>query len=1264
MNNNNPFSNLFKSNNNNGGLFGIKTNEGNSLFGNQSQGTTQTTSLFSGPFGLNSGQTLFGTKPLEKKEEIKTNTLFDNNPFNNKNKPLFGFGNNDKSKENEKSEEKSGIFFGSSSNNFNFSSTFSIQNNDNNNNKDNNQKTLFGFNNNNTNIFEDPKNKDKTTENSNSISQPSFGFKIQADNNTTTNTGALFSTQKQENNNGSKKLDGLFSTSNNDTNNNNIKFGNLGASNSDNNKTPLFGSSSVDNNNDKTETTSNFKNLFNQTKNQTNINTRFLFGNPKPNNDNKDDNLGLFNKDNNKKDSLFGEPKIKKDEESKLNFSNNLFKNDNNKSTVMFTPISNKEEENQTKNLGLNNNGTYNPFQPVNETKKTSSDTNMNSNSNNFGNIFNINNNNKEEEKLKPKNNNDSNTLFNNLGDSNNKPLNNLFSPNNQQNVKEIQTNSSIFNNNNNENSLFMGLDKNENEINNISDDNDKNMDLEEEIKEETSSTKSDNINKLWISDNEEIIDDDTDINKKIDYKKIEEKSKNIPNNINDLNLLIIPELSEYYFNKSNPDNYNFNSNSNIKDKSSIEISNKIIEILNEKIEMFNDDEEKKNELINITTIYTYFDAFILHRNDIIYLMKLRDELFYKYLMPIETIIDLDKKNNEKYKTYQDNIESIINNLKHIYFYLTMLDISKANQKMMELNRVYKEILRKKSLGNQTLVFNDLFLNIEKIIKIYNDIYDLKDNFNSKQIISSFNMNLIFQDVKETIFSLQKEILNKHSTNENIKKLFLECQRICGMFAGDMKCIINEYNINNIHLIILGNIFYRFHLNDFIRGLQKCLDTYKKDYDKDNDLVNKIIIRIIKNCDSNQIEIVQELKGNYPFLLRYHMIEILSQNEFLYHIENQERYLKQETFLFYQMLRDSKIPFKYYLNYFLFCPNFEIFIVDSINNVNNLPEDPSEDMRDEGYRRALDYALIYITYKFNNYDNIEELIDEINEIKSEINKKIKYVYSNDILYKINKLCLNKFIEQNLYKYSICCYIDNYNLDKKDYNKLLINQQRNELCAQNNLNFDYPKQFDKVIINFYLKTKNLLNMNTFREIYDNNDKQIYEEYKEYQDLLNIILEKKENLEIDNNALFIINYIEYLLDVIKYNLNKIERNGNNNINIVACTKKFFDNCFPLPKCPSFIWYHILMLIKNVIDDNITLFNNDTFLNDSDNNICEQLFIWEKKLINNLIKIENMKNNKINFDDAQKMYENAVTFMNDITQGLYFNQNIFSISINNNN
>ena len=53
MDNNNPFSNLFKSNNNNGGLFGIKTNEGNSLFGNQGQGTTQSTSLFSGGFDLN-----------------------------------------------------------------------------------------------------------------------------------------------------------------------------------------------------------------------------------------------------------------------------------------------------------------------------------------------------------------------------------------------------------------------------------------------------------------------------------------------------------------------------------------------------------------------------------------------------------------------------------------------------------------------------------------------------------------------------------------------------------------------------------------------------------------------------------------------------------------------------------------------------------------------------------------------------------------------------------------------------------------------------------------------------------------------------------------------------------------------------------------------------------------------------------------------------------------------------------------------------------
>ena len=223
------------------------------------------------------------------------------------------------------------------------------------------------------------------------------------------------------------------------------------------------------------------------------------------------------------------------------------------------------------------------------------------------------------------------------------------------------------------------------------------------------------------------------------------------------------------------------------------------------------------------------------------------------------------------------------------------------------------------------------------------------------------------------------------------------------MFAGEIKFIINEFNINNIHLIILANIFYRFYLNDFIRGIQNCLNLYKNEYNKDNNLVNKFIIKIINNCDSNQIEIVQELKGQYPFLLRYHMIEILSQNNFLYHIENQEKYLRNEAYLLFQMFKDSKIPFKYYFNYFLFYPYYEIFALESGNDINKLPEDPNNDMKEKGYRKALDYALIYICYRFNNYDNIEELINEIDEIKKEIYEKIKNNYSNNIKYKINKL---------------------------------------------------------------------------------------------------------------------------------------------------------------------------------------------------------------------------------------------------------------------
>ena len=155
-----------------------------------------------------------------------------------------------------------------------------------------------------------------------------------------------------------------------------------------------------------------------------------------------------------------------------------------------------------------------------------------------------------------------------------------------------------------------------------------------------------------------------------------------------------------------------------------------------------------------------------------------------------------------------------------------------------------------------------------------------------------------------------------------------------------------------------------------------------------------------------------------------------------------------------------------------------------------------------------------------------------------------------------------------------------------------------------------------------------------------------------------MNKKNSCPIDNNVQFMINYIEFVLDVFNYNLNKIEKKDQNNVNIVDSTKRLFYNCFPLPKCPAFIWYHILMIIKNVIDENIYLFINDTFW-DYDDNTCEQLFVWDKKLIYDLIKIEKMRGNKISFDEAEKMYENAVTFINDVIQGVYFNQNIFSIS-----
>ena len=712
----------------------------------------------------------------------------------------------------------------------------------------------------------------------------------------------------------------LFATNNNGSKTNNSLFPNSGLFNSNpgrqessssqfnlfnnnpNSNNPFAQNSSNDNNKKESE---GKPSLFGAPGNNA-----FFFGVNNSNPTNPPNNFSLLDTKDKKEEptssGLFSNNnKDNKDEEKEKEKSSNLFENKqgglfdmfsgntnntNDKNKLFInnneeTPFTNKKKEEEKKDEPvINNNLDFNPFVKSNVPEKEVQ---------------------KKNEKKKFDFGGSSSSLFNNI--SNNNINNNeiIF------NKKEIIVESNEINNN----------------IPNIQEENDE-MEIDEDIKQDSASTNSDIINNLWISDNKEIIDDDTDMNKKIDYKELEEKSKNKENNINDINLLILPELSEYYFNKSKAisDYYTF-SDSNIRDKFSIEISRKIIEILSNLIKGKNLDENKEAELINITTIYIYFDAFILHRNDVIYLMKLRDELLYKYYITNETLINFDKKNNLINKNEYSNINSIIILLKKIYFHLTMLDVNKAYQQIGSLNREYENIIRNKILGDKTMKFKDIFMNVEKIIKIYNSIYTLKENFNSKQIISSFNMLSLFKEVVEIINEMQYEL---DKMNENAKKIFIECQKIIGILTGNIDFLINDYNKNNIHLVIMANIFYRFYQNNFIKGIVDCIKNKKLDINIEKDLINKMILKIIQNCDQNQIEIVQELKGAYPFLLRYHMIEILSQNAFLFQVENQEKYLKKEAFLLFENFRDLKIPFKYHLNYISFYPNYEIFTVENI----------------------------------------------------------------------------------------------------------------------------------------------------------------------------------------------------------------------------------------------------------------------------------------------------------------------------------------------
>ena len=1055
--------------------------------------------------------------------------------------------------------------------------------------KPNNNFNLFGL--------------DNSKENKNEgISQ--FNFKSNQNKNEIEGENVINS-KKNENNTENNKIDSLFG-------NNPINF--------------------MKNNNDN----NSFLKGFNSNFGEPSLYKGSLFGNKDSNENNNDKDgkkLNFFFNDTNKNESL-----TKKD----INY---IEKNEENKNKGLFTGFNNidntKDNINITGKLFKNEKGN-----DSNMNSKKEKNENLNETNYSFNPFFASNSDKNSQPKKKEKN------LFEMTSDNNKfsekeKNSNIFYNHYSKQDIKTINI-VGIDSNNDVSNSKNFNL-FNQNKIGEEDNNENEEMEIDEDIKKDSSSINSENINNLWVSDNDEIIEDEIDENKRIDYKMLEESSKNKKNNINTLNLLIIPELSEFYFNKSKTlsDKYCI-SDSNIEQQFSIEISGKIIEILNKLIQKEKLEEEKYNEWINIFKIFIYFDAFILHRTDPIYLMKLRDNLFYKYNNISETLINFENNNNKNiYSKENNNINSLIRILKKIFFSLTMLDVDKAYQQIDLIIRLYENIYRTKIFGNHTMKFKDFFMNLEKILKIYNTIYNLNDTLNPKQLVSYFNMLPVFKEAYEILQEIQNE---KETMNQNVKIIFMECQKIIGLLTGNMDLINNEYNKGNIDLIILNNIFYRFYKNDYIKGIVDCLKNKNNELNIEENLVNKIILKIIENCDQNQIEIVQELKGNYPFLLRYHMVEILNKNAFLFQVENQEKYLKKESYALFENFRDLKVPFEYYLNYYSFYPNHEIFTVDGINDIDNLDDEPSEELRDKGYRKGLDYALIYINSIFNDEENADEIKNKVDDVKREIGKKLLDIYSNDILYKVNKLCLIKFNEKNIYKYSVLSYIENYNLENKDLEKLKIRQQRNQLCSDNELNFDYPKQFDKVIINLFLNTNYVFNHDSFIDLYENQKPKIEQDLKDVQELLDLILIKKEQANIDNNVQFLINYAEFFIGVMKYNLNIIEKNDKYKTEIVPICKKFFSSCFPLPKCPVFIWYHILMIIKNVIDENIEDFSNDIFMEEN-NELFEDLSIWDKKLIYEIIKVEKIKGNNIRFENANTMYENAISFVNELTQGFYF-------------
>ena len=553
---------------------------------------------------------------------------------------------------------------------------------------------------------------------------------------------------------------------------------------------------------------------------------------------------------------------------------------------------------------------------------------------------------------------------------------------------------------------------------------------------------------------------------------------------------------------------------------------------------------------------------------------KLRDELIYEFLLKPDLI-----KENEN----EDNIQKNLLNLKKN---LSICDIKSS---IIKLTTLIDEV-QKKNIDNSKL-YIDLFTQW----KIF--LTKLQSTFKG---VNTSEFKQFMQNQKETCFDDCNYIINELNKNLKEQKEYINLiQEIFNIIIG--KDVINENNGKNIHLTILSHLIFRFYKNNFIKDLIIQLEKNTNDFIGDDILIIKTIINIIKHTYNNQLEIVQRLKGQYPFLLRFHMIDIL--NELGVFGQNRDnKFFMNEFKELLLNLCEIKVKFKYFNQYYFWYPS----------------NDEMDDI-------AKNYSIEYVKNLISEYDisKIGEFIDEVTEVKDEV---CELKNGENTKNEINKIIFEHFYNKKSYELAISIYFEIMEYEKLSNLNYL---NKNDLSsAGDNIISDDDIYFDKILMSLYQDTKDFKAKN-WENIYDN-----------------LIRNTKiQNLKID----FLMRYIKFISSI--ENLNK-----NNKNSIKDIIKDFFEYAFIKNYCPSILWIPLLNLIKRVYDEYIVFVDINTLEIDDCSNVLNKVMMYEEIFREKLSQF-----NTDNDYDIDFYIQNAIDFLFDL-KSMNYNPDLMNIENNN--